>query len=138
MYILEATATQGFWGSFWDIIWWFLMVFVFVTYLIAVFTIISDLFRDTKLGGWGKAVWVLFLMFVPFLTALVYLIARGKGMAGRSAAQAHLVQSAQEQYIRGVAGTASPTDEIAQGKKLLDAGAITQAEFETLKAKALA
>lgn len=129
---------QGFWGSFWDIIWWFLWIFFFMAYLFALFAVIADLFRDHKLNGWWKAVWIIFLIFVPFLTLLVYLIARGNGMAQRSAKEASQLQSAQDAYIKSVAGgSASPADEIAKAKSLLDAGTITQAEYDALKAKAL-
>ncbi|MET0736004.1 MAG: SHOCT domain-containing protein [Microbacterium sp.] len=127
---------QGFWGSFADLIWWFLWAFVFFAYLFALFAIIGDLFRDHKLSGWLKAVWIIFLIFVPFLTALIYLIARGQGMAQRSAAQAKEFRQAQDSYIKQVTGS-SPTDEIAKAKSLLDSGAITQAEFDAIKAKAL-
>ncbi len=127
---------QGFWGSFWDLIWWFLLVFIFVSYLFALFAIIADIFRDQSLSGWGKAIWLIFLIFVPIITALVYLIVRGKGMSARSARAAHQLQTAQNDYIRQVAGT-SPADDIAQAKKLLDDGTITPAEYEQLKAKAL-
>jgi hypothetical protein len=124
--------------GFWDLLAWIFWVFVFVAYLMVVFSIIGDLFRDDKLNGWLKAVWILFLIFVPFLTALVYLIARGKGMQERSIAQAQALQAAQQDYIRQTAGTAaSPADEVAKAKTLLDAGTITQAEFDALKAKAL-
>ncbi|GAA5207936.1 SHOCT domain-containing protein [Microbacterium kyungheense] len=129
---------QGFWGSFWDIIWWFLWIFFFMAYLFALFAVIGDLFRDHKLNGWWKAVWIIFLIFVPFLTLLVYLIARGNGMAKRSAKEASELQSAQDAYIKSVAGgSASPADEIAKAKALLDAGTITQAEYDALKTKAL-
>ena len=144
MHILDAVTTgyeyQGFWGSFWDIIWWFLWIFFFMAYLFALFAVIGDLFRDHKLNGWWKAVWIIFLIFVPFLTLLVYLIARGNGMAQRSAKQAAELQSAQDAYIKSVAasgGGASAADEIAKAKGLLDAGTITQAEYDALKAKAL-
>ena len=83
MRIIDAVEYQGFWGSFGDLIWWFLWAFVFFTYLMALFVVIGDLFRDHKLNGWWKAVWIIFLIFVPFLTLLVYLIARGKGMSER-------------------------------------------------------
>ena len=141
MRFIEAVTTdyeyQGFWGSFWDIIWWFLMIFVFVTYLFVLFAIIGDLFRDHKLSGWWKAVWIIFLLFLPFLTALVYLIARGRGMSERSAAQAKQLQAAQADYIKSLAGSTSPTEEIAKAKSLLDSGAISQSEFDSIKAKAL-
>jgi len=125
-----------FWSSIWDAIWWFLMIFVFVAYLMALFSIISDLFRDHKLNGWFKAIWFIFLIFFPIITALVYLIARGRGMSERAMAQAKHVQDAQESYIRQVAG--GPAAEIQAAQQLLNSGAINQAEFDALKAKALA
>lgn len=127
---------MSFWTVIWDAIWWFLTIFVFLAYLMALVSIISDLFRDRKLGGLAKAVWFIFLIFLPFLTALVYLVARGRGMGERAADQARAVQSAQEDYIRQVAGGAAA--EIGEAKKLLDSGAISQTEYEALKAKALA
>ncbi len=130
---------QGFWGSFGDIIWWFLFVFFFMAYLFALFAVIGDLFRDHQLNGWWKAVWIIFLIFVPFLTLLIYLIARGRGMAERSAKEAAQLQQAQSDYIKSVGGSApTAADEIAKAKSLLDAGTITQAEYDALKAKALA
>lgn len=136
MRIIEAVEYQGFWGSIGDLIWWFLWAFVFFTYLIALFAVIGDLFRDHKLSGWWKAVWIIFLIFVPFLTLLVYLIARGKGMQERGAAQAKEYQAAQDRYIQSVAGS-SPAEEISKAKSLLDSGAITQAEYDAIKTKAL-
>ena len=125
-------------SNFWDFIWLLFWTFAFVAYLFAIFAIIGDLFRDHKLNGWLKALWIIFLIFLPFLTALVYLIARGKGMAERSAAAAADAQQATDAYIRQTAGTAaSPSEEIAKAKALLDSGSITQAEYDTLKAKAL-
>jgi len=137
MRFIDAVEYQGFWGSIGDLIWWFLWAFVFFTYLMALFAVIGDLFRDHKLSGWWKAVWIIFLIFVPFLTLLVYLIARGKGMAERGAAQAREYKAAQDQYIKSVASV-SPSEEIAKAKSLLDSDAITQAEFDAIKAKALA
>ena len=141
MRFIDAVTTgyeyQGFWGSLGDLIWWFLWVFVFVAYLFALFAVIGDLFRDHELSGWWKAVWIIFLIFVPFLTLLVYLIARGNGMAERGAAQAKELQTAQEAYIKQVAVGTSPADEIAKAKGLLDAGTITQAEYDAIKTKAL-
>ncbi|MCS5718945.1 SHOCT domain-containing protein [Herbiconiux sp. CPCC 205763] len=127
---------MSFWGNFWDIIGWFLWAFVFIAYLMALFAIIGDLFRDHKLNGWWKALWILFLVFVPFLTALVYLIARGRGMAERQNKEVRQAQTAADDYIRTVAGS-SASDEIAKAKALLDAGTITQDEYNLLKAKAL-
>lgn len=125
------------WNNFWDVIWVIFWSFAFIAYLFALFAVIADLFRDHKLNGWWKAVWIIFLIFVPFLTVLIYLIARGRTMAERSAREQRQVQQATDSYIKQVAGS-SPTDEIAKAKGLLDAGTITQAEYDALKAKALA
>lgn len=124
------------WESFWDIIWWFFWVFVFVSYLMVLFGIIADIFRDHALNGWAKAIWIVCLVFVPFLTALVYLIARGSGMGERGAAVARQNQDATDSYIRSVAGS-SPSDEIDKAAKLLASGAITNEEFASIKARAL-
>ncbi|HEY2556850.1 MAG TPA: SHOCT domain-containing protein [Diaminobutyricibacter sp.] len=129
---------MDFWNNFWNIIWIFFWSFAFIAYLFALFAIIGDLFRDHKLNGWWKAVWIIFLVFVPFLTALIYLIARGAGMAQRSQKEAREVQAATDTYIQQVSGSSSPADEIAKAKALLDAGTITQAEFDHLKSRALA
>jgi hypothetical protein len=123
--------------NFWNVIWIIFWSFAFVAYLFALFAIVADLFRDHKLNGWWKALWILFLIFVPFLTVLVYLIARGRGMAERSAREQRQVQRATDDYIKQVAG-ASPADEIAKAKQLLDNGTITQDEYASLKAKILA
>jgi ABC-type multidrug transport system fused ATPase/permease subunit len=123
--------------NFWETIWIFVEIFLFIALLMVLFTIFGDLFRDRKLNGWWKAVWIIFLIFVPWITALVYLIARGQGMAERSAAQARQAQQATDAYIRQAAGK-SASDEIADAAKLLAAGTITTEEYEKLKAKALA
>jgi len=123
--------------GFGDFFWYLLWIFYFTVYIFMVFLIISDLFRDHKLNGWWKAVWIIFLIFVPFLTALVYLIARGSGMAERAQKEARQVQAATDDYIRATAGAASPSDEIAKAKALLDAGTISPAEYDQLKARAL-
>ncbi len=124
--------------NFWNVVLWFFWVFAFVAYLFVLLTIFSDLFRDHKLSGWLKAVWVLFLIFVPFLTALVYLIARGAGMQERGLAEAKRQQEATNAYIQSVAKPTSATDEIAKASELFKAGTITQAEYDALKARALA
>lgn len=113
------------------------MVFIFVAYLFALFAIVGDILRDRNLAGGWKAVWIFFLIFFPIVTALVYLIARGKGMGERQVAAAQQYKTAQDDYIKQVTGT-SPAEQIAQAKALLDTGAISPSEFETLKAKALA
>jgi ABC-type multidrug transport system fused ATPase/permease subunit len=128
--------------SFIDIFWsmlWFFFLFIWIVILVHILT---DLFRDHTLSGGTKTLWVLFLVFLPFLAVLVYVITRGKGMAERSAARQQQAQEQFEGYVRSVAttegGTAAPADQIAQAKQLLDSGTIDQAEFDRLKAKALA
>ena len=122
----------------WGFIAWFFWVFVFVAYLMVLFSIIGDIFRDHSLNGFLKAVWIIFLVFVPFLTALIYLIARGSSMQQRSLEQARALRADQDAYIRATAGSASAADDIGKAKSLLDSGAITQTEFDSLKSKALA
>ena len=123
-------------SNFWDFIWLILSTFVFVAYLLILFQIISDLFRDHELGGGSKALWLIGLIFLPMLTALIYVIARGNGMAKRQRAALERSKSEAERYIRQVAGK-SPAEQIADAKALLDAGTISQEEFAKLKAKAL-
>jgi len=118
-------------------LWLAIEIFLFIAYLVVLFQIVGDLFRDHEQSGWAKAVWILFLIIVPLLTALVYLIARGDGMARRQAGAVRKAEEAQESYIRHVAGT-SPAQELAAAKALLDSGTITPEEFDRLKAKALA
>ncbi|MFZ1384453.1 MAG: SHOCT domain-containing protein [Propionicimonas sp.] len=120
----------------WDMIWFMAVVFMFLAYLMALFSIIGDLFRDRELSGGLKAVWLIALVFFPFITALVYLIVRGSGMADRAQAQASQTKAATDDYIRTVA-SASPADEIAKAKSLLDAGTISESEYAALKAKVL-
>ncbi|GAA4713162.1 SHOCT domain-containing protein [Nocardioides conyzicola] len=125
--------------SFWDFFWFIISFFLLMAYLVVLFQILTDLFRDHQTSGWLKAVWVFFLIIFPLITSLVYLIARGQGMAERNIAAVKQAQASQEEYIRSVSGSAaSPTEEIHRAKALLDSGAISQAEFDALKAKALA
>jgi Short C-terminal domain/Phospholipase_D-nuclease N-terminal len=124
--------------NFGDFFWLLIWSFFFVFYLMILFQILGDLFRDKDLSGWWKAVWVIALIVFPFLTALIYLIARGKGMAERQAGEVREAQAATDSYIQQVASQGNPADQIATAKGLLDAGTITQAEFDQLKASALA
>ncbi|MGV0809535.1 SHOCT domain-containing protein [Mycolicibacterium setense] len=125
------------WGSTWDFLWHFLIIFAWIAYLLVLFQILTDLFwRDHKTSGWVKAVWVVFLIVLPWLTALVYLIARGQGMSERAQAAALAAKKETDDYIKQAAGR-SPAQEIADAKALLDAGTISQTEFDALKAKAL-
>ena len=125
-----------FWSNIWSVIWLFFWIFAIMVYLMAMFNVIIDLFRDSSLNGWAKAIWMLFLVFLPFITVLVYLIARGRGMAERRQREVLQAQAGADQYIREVAGSSS-ADEIHKAKSLLDAGVIDAAEFAALKAKAL-
>lgn len=131
----ERPNVPEFFANLGNIIWYMLTIIIFVSYLFAILAIIGDLFRDKELSGWWKAVWVFFLVFVPILTALIYLIARGSGMNKRAASQLRQSQAATNEYIRSVAG--SPADEIARAKDLLDSGTINAEEFAALKGKAL-
>lgn len=123
--------------DFWDIIWFIVVSFAFIAYLIMLWMIIGDLFRNRNQSGWVKAIWIVFLFIFPWLTGLIYLIVHGTGMAERSAKEAAQFKAAQDDYIRGVAGK-SPAEHIADAKDLLDAGTITEDEFQALKSKALA
>jgi hypothetical protein len=125
------------WGSTWDFLWHFLIIFAWIAYLLVLFQILVDLFwRDHTTSGWIKAVWVIFLIVFPWLTAVIYLIARGQGMAQRARDAALAAKQETDDYIRDAAGR-SPAQEIEHAKQLLDAGTISQQEFDSLKAKAL-
>jgi predicted PurR-regulated permease PerM len=128
-------ADVSFADIFWSVLWFF---FLFL-WIMILFYVLSDLFRDHSLSGGAKTLWVLFLVFLPFLAVFVYLIARGQGMAERSAARQQRDQQQFEGYVRNVAGSgeATPAEQIARAKELLDAGTIDQSEFDRLKAKAL-
>ena len=129
-------ADVSFGDIFWSVLWFF---FLFI-WLMVLFHVFSDLFRDHSVSGVTKTLWVLFLIFLPFLAVFIYLIVRGKGMGERAAAQQQQAQQEFAGYVRNVAATSetTPTEQIAKAKELLDAGAIDQSEFDRLKAKALA
>ena len=115
--------------------------FIFFAWIMCVFYVFADIFRSQDMGGAAKTIWCLFVIFVPFLGVLVYLIARGGGMSERALAQQQEMRRQQDEYVRSVVATSgggSSADQIASAKQLLDSGAITQAEFDQLKAKALA
>src|SRR5688572_5904983 len=135
---IVVVADVSFIDIFWSMLWFF---FLFL-WIVILFHVLTDLFRDHTLSGGMETLWVVFLVFLPFLAVLVYVISRGKGMAERSAARQQQSQEQFEGYVRSVAatgdGTTTPADQIAQAKQLLDAGTIDQAEFDRLKAKALA
>jgi energy-coupling factor transporter transmembrane protein EcfT len=119
-----------------DIFWTLIIFFAWVVWIWMMIVILTDVFRRTDIGGWAKAAWVVFLIILPFVGVLVYLIAEHKGMEERQTEAAQQAQQQTDQYIRSVSG--GPTNEIEKAKSLLDSGAITQTEFDALKAKALA
>jgi hypothetical protein len=125
--------------SFGETLWLIIVIFFWVTYLMILFTIILDLFRDRELGGGAKALWFIFLLFAPVLGGLIYLIARGKGMAERQAKEQIEAKQQFDQYVRDAAGSSSggAASELAKANELLASGAITQADFDALKAKIL-
>lgn len=126
-------------STFWDWFWLLVAWFFFFAFLMVLFNIFGDLFRDHETSGWGKAAWIILIIFLPVLGALVYLIARGQGMAERSMKQSQQIQAAQAAYIQSVAGSpVGPAEQVAKAKELLDAGTISPQEFEQMKAKALA
>jgi len=115
--------------------------FIFFAYLMCLFWIFSDLFRSHDLGGFAKTLWVLFIIVLPFLGMLLYLLIRGHGMTERAVDQQKQMQQAQADYVRATVasgGGQSAADQISSAKALLDSGSITQAEFDQIKAKALA
>lgn len=117
--------------NFWDVFSGLFGFFVFVAYLVALFSVIADLFRDTKLSGWGKAIWLLFLIFVPFITVLVYLIARGHGFAERENAR----RGVYHEYIddRGGVSQVNPNDEVARAQGLAGDPTISGAQFDAVQ-----
>jgi hypothetical protein len=123
--------------SFGDVMWSMFVFFVWILWFWLLFTVFGDLFSRHDVSGWVKVGWSLFVILLPFLGVFIYLIAEGKSMGERAQQRAQGQQRQMDDYVRSVA-TTGPTDQIAKGKELLDSGAITQAEYDQLKAKALA
>jgi hypothetical protein len=123
---------------FLDVLWSMFVFFAFVIWIWILFTVLGDVFRRHDISGWGKTGWTILLIVMPFLGTFIYLIAHGSEMAKRSAKQASDSQAQFDDYVRDVAGSDGPAAEIDRAKKLLDSGAITQAEFDAIKQKALA
>jgi hypothetical protein len=125
---------------FLNILWTMIIFFVWVVWIWTMIIILSDVFRRRDIGGWAKAGWTVFLIVLPFLGVLVYLISQHDKMADRSAEAARGQQAELDHYVKSVAGNGGggPAAEIEKAKQLLDSGAITQAEFDAIKAKALA
>ena len=125
--------------DFGEVLLWSFWFFIWIAALMVWFRCLFDMFGDHTLSGWGKAGWATLMIFVPWLGTIIYLIARGRSMAERQMAAAADQQAAQEKYIQQVAGAPSgPAEQITKAKALLDSGTIDQAEFDSLKAKALA
>src|SRR3954471_21235101 len=120
-----------------DFLWSLLVIFFMVIYFMILFRIIFDVFRRDDISGWGKAGWLILLLVVPLVTMLIYVIVEGKSMTNRDLSQMKAMQAQQADYIRTVT-SAGPADQIAKAQELLGSGAITQAEFDSIKAKALA
>jgi ABC-type multidrug transport system fused ATPase/permease subunit len=123
-----------------DFLWSLFVIYFMFFYFMILFRIVGDLFSDHELSGLGKTAWIIFLLLLPFIAIFVYLITRGKAMTGRAIARSQAASADQQEYIRQVAGSSTndPAAQIAKGHELLSSGAITQQEFDTLKAKALA
>ena len=123
---------------FLDVFWSMMIFFLWVAWIWILIMILSDLFRRHDLSGWGKALWMIFVIIAPFLGVLVYLIFESKGIAERNMQRQQQYQAQADDYIRTVASTGDPAEQIAKAKQLLDSGAITAEEFAALKQKALA
>jgi hypothetical protein len=132
---LVITATSY---PFLNILWTTLIFFAWVIFIWIAITVLIDVFRRHDISGWGKAAWVIFVVIIPWIGVLVYLIANHDGMAERRMKEAQASQAQFDDYVRQAAGSGGAAAEIEKAKQLLDSGAITQAEFDALKAKALA
>jgi hypothetical protein len=124
---------------FLDVFWTMLVFFLWVAWFVILFRVIADIFRRHDIGGGGKVLWLIFVIIVPFLGVFIYVIAESKGMTERSLERAQASQQQFDAYVRETAsGGGGAAAEIDKAKQLLDSGAITQAEFDAIKAKALA
>jgi hypothetical protein len=124
--------------TFGDVMWTMFVFFAWILFFWLLFGVFGDLFGRHDISGWAKAGWCVFVIILPFLGIFVYLISQGKGMGERAQQRAQSQQAQMDTYVRSVAASGSPTEEIAKGQELLKSGAITQTEFDQLKAKALA
>jgi predicted PurR-regulated permease PerM len=131
---LLVVGTYTFLNVFWDI----LIIFAWVIFIWIAITVLIDVFRRHDISGWAKAAWVVFIVILPWIGVLVYLIANHDGMAERRNKDAQQAQAQFDQYVRQAAGTGGAASEIEKAKQLLDNGTITQQEFDSIKAKALA
>jgi hypothetical protein len=124
--------------TFGQAMWTMFVFFAWILFFWLLFVVFGDLFRRTDIGGWGKAGWTIFVICLPFLGILIYLIAEGSAMGERQMADAQAAQAQMDSYVKSVASSSGPAEQIAKAKELLDSGAITQAEYDGIKAKALA
>lgn len=123
---------------FLDVLWDILIFFAWLIFIWIAITVLIDVFRRHDISGWGKAAWVVFVVILPWIGVLAYLIVNHTGMAERKAQDTQAAQAQFDDYVRRAAGTSGPAHEIERAKQLLDNGTITQAEFDAIKAKALA
>jgi uncharacterized membrane protein YcjF (UPF0283 family) len=131
---MVIASSYPFWNVFWDI----LIIFTWVIFIWIAVTVLIDVFRRHDISGWGKAAWVVFVVILPWIGVLAYLIVNHDGMAERRMKEAHTAQAQFDEYVRTTAGSGGAAAEIEKAKQLLDSGAISQAEFDAIKAKALA
>jgi Phospholipase_D-nuclease N-terminal/Short C-terminal domain len=123
---------------FLNVLWTIMIFFAWVAYLWLLIVIFTDIFRRRDIGGWAKAAWCVFMIVLPFVGVLSYLILQHDGIAKRNVERAQQAQTQMDAYVKSVAGQDGAASEIDKAKKLLDNGTINQAEFDALKAKALA
>jgi hypothetical protein len=124
--------------TFWQVIWTMFIFFAWILWIWLLIIVFSDLFRRHDTSGWAKAGWMVFIILLPYLGVFIYLIAEGKGMGERRLKEVQAAQADFDAHVKAVAAKGDPTEQIARGKQLLDSGAITQAEFDSIKQKALA
>jgi hypothetical protein len=123
---------------FLEVFWTMLIFFAFVVWIWILFTVLADIFRRHDTSGFAKVLWIIFIIILPYLGVFIYLIAEHAGMTERALKQQQAMQSQMDQYVQSVAAKGDPAEQIAKAKTLLDNGTITQAEFDSIKQKALA
>ena len=123
---------------FLEVFWTILIFFAFIVWLWILFTVFTDIFRRHDTSGFVKVLWIIFIIIIPYFGSFIYLIIEHKGMTERAIEAQKNAQAQVDQYVKSVAGAGDPAEQIAKAKQLLDSGAITQAEFDQIKQKALA
>ncbi len=121
-----------------EVFWTMLIFFAFVIWIWILITVLADIFRRHDTSGFAKVLWIIVIIVLPYFGVFVYLIAEHKGMTERAIKSQQAAQSQMDQYVKSVAGQADPAEQIAKAKQLLDAGTISQTEFDQIKQKALA